>query len=191
MPNFTNLALLVIDMQKFFHSIAKPILSDLKLLITEFRNHNIPIIYTRHGHKDPPKDGGMLYEWWKELIIEGKDEWHFIEEIAPHHTDKIINKKKYSAFVGTELNSYLRSHNIEELLISGVLTNCCCETTARDAFCQDYRVFLLADATAAPNKDLQLASLKNLAYGFAYITTCEAILNILNRELKYQGQSFC
>jgi isochorismate hydrolase len=51
------------------------------------------------------------------------------------------------------------------------MTNLCCETTARDAFVRDFRVFFLADGTATANHDLHLSSLKNLAFGFATITT--------------------
>jgi len=55
------------------------------------------------------------------------------------------------------------------------MTNCCSETTARDVFVRDYRVFVLADATADANEELQVGSLKNLAYGFVYITPATRI----------------
>jgi len=180
-PDFKHAALLVIDMQKFFYSIAKPIIPNVKSLIKHFRNYQIPIIYTRHGHENPAQDAGMLYEWWQEHAIKGTGEWQIIEELVPQKGEKIIDKKRYSTFVNTDLEDYLHSRNIKELIISGVMTNCCCETTARDAFCKDFRVFFLADGTAAPNDDLHLSSLKTLAYGFAYITTCEQILNLLKK----------
>lgn len=47
------------------------------------------------------------------------------------------------------------------------MTNLCCETTAKDAFVRDCRVFFLADGTSTVDEDFQLATLKNLAYGFA------------------------
>jgi isochorismate hydrolase len=58
------------------------------------------------------------------------------------------------------------------------MTNLCCESTARDAYFRDYRVFFLLDATASVNEDLHLAALKNLAYGFAYVTTTGEILRM-------------
>jgi nicotinamidase-related amidase len=62
--------------------------------------------------------------------------------------DIIIDKNRYSAFWRTGLDEFLRSKNVEDVVIAGVLTNCCCETTARDAFMRDYRVFFVSDATA-------------------------------------------
>ena len=61
-----------------------------------------------------------------------------------------------------------------------MVSNLCCETTARDAFVRDFRVFFLSDGTASSEKELHTATLKNLAYGFAYIKTCkEVIKNIV------------
>jgi len=57
-----------------------------------------------------------------------------------------------------------------------------CESTARDAYYRDYRVFFLADGTGSITEEMHLASLLNLAFGFAYITTSDAILAQLARE---------
>ena len=74
----------------------------------------------------------------------------------------------------------LRGMEVTDLVIVGVLTNCCCESTARDGFFRDFRVFFLADATAASEPEFHVASLKNLAYAFAYVTTTDAILTQLS-----------
>ena len=176
-PDLKASALLVVDMQKFFYHIAKPVIRNIRLLVRNFRDLGIPVIYTRHGHENPARDAGMLNEWWKEHVIKGTAGWQILKEIAPRKGDLIIDKKRYSAFVNTGLEDYLHARGIKELIISGVMTNCCCETTARDAFCKDFRVFFPADGTAAPNDDLHLSSLKTLAYGFAYITTCKELLS--------------
>jgi len=65
---------------------------------------------------------------------------------------------------------------VEDLVITGVLTNLCCESTARDAYFRDYRVFFTADGTATINERMHLASLLNVAYGFGYVTTVEQLL---------------
>ena len=59
------------------------------------------------------------------------------------------------------------------------MTNLCCETTARDAFMRGFRVYFLLDGTATCTEEYHLATLKNLAYGFAYIVTCEEMLAFL------------
>jgi len=123
----------------------------------------------------------MLGRWWGDLILYGSAECELIDGLSLQVSDTIIDKNRYSAFLGTELDSLLQNTGIEDLIITGVLTNCCCETTARDAFMRDYRVFFVADATAAPTEELHLASLKNLAYGFAYIVTTRDLCNKLNK----------
>jgi isochorismate hydrolase len=63
----------------------------------------------------------------------------------------------------------LHSLGVEDLIIGGVTSNLCCETTARDAFVRDFNVFFLADGTAAADEALHQASLKNIAYGFGRV----------------------
>ncbi|MCP4136295.1 MAG: isochorismatase family protein [bacterium] len=178
-PRAHRCALLIIDMQEYFNSIASPILENTLSIINACRAEGIKIFYTRHGHRNVSYDGGMLGQWWGDLIPFGSNYWQIIDTIAPQKDDTIIDKNRYSAFYNTKLDETLRSHKVEELIITGVLTNCCCETTARDAFVRDYRVFFTADATATVNDDLHTASLMNLAYGFAHIITTDEICHFL------------
>jgi isochorismate hydrolase len=62
------------------------------------------------------------------------------------------------------------------------MTNLCCETTARNAFVRDFRVFFLADVTATAGDEYQFATLRNLAFGFAYILTCDEIIDHFKRS---------
>ena len=168
-------ALLVIDMQNYFRVVAGPVLPNVLSLIETCRTRGIRILFTRHGHRDPERDGGMLRIWWGDLILFGSPEWELIRELDPSEGEPIIDKTRYSAFFKTSLDEQLRAGGINDLIVCGVMTNCCCETTARDAFVRDYRVFFVSDATAAANQELQLATLKNLAYGFAYVVATEEL----------------
>ena len=171
LPRPEKTALLVIDMQVYFNPLTEPILTNVISLIDMCRSSGVKIFFTRHGHLNPEKDGGMLREWWGDLIQFATPDWELIKELDVRQEDTIIEKNRYSAFFGTDLDNQLQGQGIKNLIICGVMTNCCCETTARDAFVHDYRVFFVADATAAANEDLHIASLKNLAYGFAHIVT--------------------
>jgi isochorismate hydrolase len=172
-------ALLAIDLQSYFHRIAQPVLKNILKTIQACRLQNIPVIFTQHGHTEPESDGGVLGEWWGELIISGTEDWKFLPEIKIDPKDTVIAKKRYSAFFRTDLDKILRSRKIRDLIISGVMTNLCCETTARDAFIRDYRVFFLIDGTAAGRSELHLATLKNLGFGFAYLLTCDELIQML------------
>ena len=176
-PNRT--ALLVIDMQNYFRRIIQPVLGNILKVIQSSRQGNVPIIFTQHGHTHPASDGGILEKWWGQIIIDGTEDWKFLLEIEIEPKDMILPKKRYSAFFETDLEKMLRSRGIQDLIISGVMTNLCCETTARDAFVRDYRVFFLIDGTATGRSELHLATLKNLGFGFAYLLTCDELVEML------------
>jgi isochorismate hydrolase len=171
--------LLVIDMQNYFERISQPVLRNILKVIRSCRKGDIPIIFTQHGHTEPTSDGGALGQWWGQMIISGTEDWKFIPEIKIESNDIVLPKKRYSAFFETDLDKTLRSIGIQDLIISGVMTNLCCETTARDAFMRDYRVFFLIDGTATRRSELHLATLKNLGFGFAYLLTCDELFQML------------
>jgi len=175
-------AILVIDMQNFFRRIVNPILKNLLRVIQSCRQKDVPIIFTQHGHKDAGADGGALGQWWGEVILYGTRDWKFLPEINIKSQDKILPKKRYSAFYETDLENFLRTKGIQDLIISGVMTNLCCETTARDAFMRDYRVFFLIDGTATGKDEHHLATLKNLGFGFAYLITCDELIQNLKSK---------
>jgi len=172
-------ALLVIDMQSYFQRIVRPILKNLLRVIETCRQKDVPVVFTQHGHTDPGSDGGVLAQWWGQVILHGTTDWKFLPEIKIESKDKILPKKRYSAFYETDLESFLQSKRIRDLIISGVMTNLCCETTARDAFMRDYRVFFLIDGTATGKGEHHVATLKNLGFGFAYLMTCDELIGML------------
>ena len=172
-------ALLVMDMQEYFRPLTEQILPRLVELIAACRQAKMPVIYTQHGHRDPSVDGGMLAQWWRQLILTGTSDARLMPEIAPRSGDKKVVKNRYSAFYETDLEKHLLSKGIRDLLIGGVMTNLCCETTARDAFVRDFRVFFLEDGTATSDRRFQVATLTNLAYGFAHLVTCRQMVTYL------------
>ncbi len=176
LPTADRCALMVIDMQEHFRFTAAAILENITALVQACRKCGMPVIFTRHGHRDPDVDGGMLGVWWSDLIRRGSPAWELLPELAPGDSGSIVDKNRYNAFAGTDLDDRLRADGVRELIVTGVLTNCCCETTARDAFVRDYRVFFVCDATATVSEELHLASLQNLAFGFAHVVSTTRLL---------------
>lgn len=187
--NLDKSALLVIDMQRFFLDPASPtftcgglaVLPTLKRLISVFRKADRPVIYTRHVHHPNRLDAGIMGWWWDGMCLEGSPESEVHADITPLSNEKVILKHRYSTFYNTDLETVLRCLKIEDLVISGIMTNMCCESTARDAYYRDYRVFFLADGTGTINEEMHLASLLNLAFGFAYVTTTDEIIQQLQK----------
>jgi nicotinamidase-related amidase len=174
-PEPKTSALLVIDMQNYFSSMAQPILPNVLSTIHLCRRASIPVIFTRHSQKSPD-DHGMLGEWWNgDLVIDGTVEAELMSELDRRPDDVVVEKTAYSAFANTGLEKLLRERGLKEVIVTGVMTNLCCETTAREAFVRGFRVFFSADATATSDEELHEATLKNLAYGFAYLVDCKRL----------------
>ncbi|TKJ40857.1 hypothetical protein CEE37_06625 [candidate division LCP-89 bacterium B3_LCP] len=152
------------------------IIPNVQQLIAKFQEADRPVIYTTHVHNPDGSDAGIMGWWWGDMIREGKPEAEVYQAITPQAGDNVIKKHRYSAFYNTDLEIILRCAYIKDLVICGVMTNLCCESTTRDAYYRDYRVFFPADATGAAYEEMHLATLMNLAYGFACITTTNKII---------------
>jgi isochorismate hydrolase len=169
---------LLIDLQEYFRQLITPIMGNLKRIISVTKEKNVPLIFSQHGHLRD-EHPGMLGQWWADLIEKGSSDARLLPELNLSRQGTIIEKDRYSAFHKTDLEERLKEKNISDLVIGGVMTNLCCETTARDAFVRDYRVFFLADGTSTVDNEYHQASLKNLAYGFAILLTCENLVKII------------
>jgi len=179
-----NAALLVIEMQNVFKSdmeiISDNQVSNIKNIIDWSEKCGAKVIYVRHNDSSPLSQ--PLINWWNGDKIEyGSEGWQIIEGF--NTTGKtIIDKNQYSAFFETNLDNLLKSQSIKDIIVTGVMANCCCETTARDAFMRGYRVFFISDATATTCKDLHLATLKNLSFGFACIKSSHDLISELENK---------
>ncbi len=183
-------ALLVIDMQRYFlwpssHTYlpaATAIVENVRSLAVSYRRLHLPVIFTRHAFL-PNEEAGLMGRWWGDVLREGDPRARIIDALKPGRNDTVLRKSKYSAFSGTRLGEILRAAGVEQLLISGVMTHLCCETTARDAFSLGYEVYFPVDATATQREELHVASLRTLASGFAVPVTVQDVRSCLKRTL--------
>lgn len=186
--NVERSVLLVVDMQDFFLDPDSPtytcggqaIIGNIQRIIAAFRAAHRPIIFTRHVHHPDGLDAGIMGWWWKGMCLEGSPESEVNAAIAPHPKDKVIFKHRYSAFYNTDLETILRTQKIEDIVMTGIMTNMCCESTTRDAYYRDYRVFFMADATGSITEEMHLATLLNISYGFAWVTDTENLISQIN-----------
>lgn len=174
-------ALLILDMQEYFlepdsHAYVpsgRIILPRLQKIIRTFRDAGQPIFATRHANDEV--NAGRMAAWWSELLT--KD--HPLGSLHPDlsfEEGEIILKTQYDAFYQSDLGRFLSREGVEQLVIGGVLTHLCCETTARSAFIRGFEVFFLVDGTATYTEAFQTASLRNLAHGFAVLTTTDQLI---------------
>ncbi len=179
-------ALLVIDMQRYFldessHAFfpaSKEIVENLQALISVYRSRSLPVIFTRQGLLKNEKQGAMG-RWWGDVLRIDDEMSELAPSFVPLENETVLRKSRYSAFAGTDLEKRLRRKGTSGVVITGVLTHLCCESTARDAFMRDFDVFFVVDGTASDNEELHVSSLRTLTDGFAIpVTTAEVIARI-------------
>jgi nicotinamidase-related amidase len=104
----------------------------------------------------------------------------FVAGLAPMDPEPVVVKHRYSGFVDTRLEVLLRSNCIRSVVIAGVATNCCIESTARDANMRDYYVIIPGDCVAVPGtaRHLHDASLENLRTYFGRVMQSKDILDV-------------
>jgi len=154
------------------------IIGNVQTLISRCRERSIPILFTRHAHRST-EDPGNMGTWWGDVIRDGTEMSRIDNRLAPLPKEKVFRKTQYSAFVGTALERRLRTRRASQLLITGVMTHLCCETTARDAFMKGFDVFFVVDGTASKTRDLHLSSIKTLTDGFAIPVSTKEVLRWL------------
>jgi isochorismate hydrolase len=127
------------------------------------------------GRESPIRDDSMVEKKNETTESPARD-----DSMVENDSTKIIVKNQYDAFYNTDLEEYIRSKNIEQLIITGVLTNLCCETTARSAFVKGFEVLFPIDATAAYNREFHLSTFRNLGFGFCPILKTSDLINSFN-----------
>jgi len=179
-----RVALLVIDMQRhfcdkdssFFVPKSDLLAGKLKSLVEAFRMINRPVIFTRHI--DSSDDGNLMLRWWSEQIKEDEPMSEIVDNLDPSKGFTIV-KHQYDGFLNTGLEEMLQKQGVCQVVVCGVLTNLCCETTARSAFMRGFEVYFVKDGTATFSQDMHEATLLNLAYGFAVLTTIDDVIKAI------------
>jgi nicotinamidase-related amidase len=177
-------ALLILDMQRYFldersHAYvpsAVPIMPRIKKLAHAFDAMNRPIILTRHLNTN--QDAKLMARWWRDLITENDDWSEIVPELQLPH-GLVVSKTQYDGFYQTGLEDTLKAQGVTQLVITGVISHLCCETTARSAmshlccettarsaFVRGFTVWFPIDGTATYNQDFHWATVLNLSHGF-------------------------
>ena len=177
-------ALLVLDMQTYFlestsHAYipsGRAIIPGIRDLILAFSIRRLPVIFTRHLNTS--QDVGLMAIWWRDIITAENPKSEIIPELDLS-AGIVLEKSQYDAFYQSPLESILRNRAVSQVVISGVMTHLCCETTARCAFVRGFEVFFLVDGTATYNEQFHQASLLNLSHGFASLMLAKDILTNL------------
>jgi ureidoacrylate peracid hydrolase len=198
-----NFGLLVVDMQNGFVSKGgsydllgmntegyKKIIPKAKELIDFCRANQIPVFYTEAIREPSGIDlltrvHRLLPATREErlkvpICVRGTWDANTIDEIKPADTDHVVIKRRDSAFQDTELRVWLQSEGINTLIICGVDTSICVETSLRDAFNIGYDVILISDATASGISKHYETTLERVRDYYGLVMTVERFFRIVN-----------
>ncbi len=186
-------ALLVVDVQNDFVSprgsaaqrgddvsAAQASVPKLIRLIDEARRVGLTVVYIKTTHSEWTDTPSWIYRKSQQSALntcrEGTWGAEFYEGISPLPVERVVIKHRYSAFINTDLNTVLKAKGIESVLVAGVATNVCVETTARDAYMFDYYVTLVDDCSAAYDVRLHENTLENIRRHFGLVASSEEII---------------
>jgi ureidoacrylate peracid hydrolase len=195
-------ALIVVDMQNgycspggyFSHlgvdlAPTQQVIPAVAELVRTVRDAGVQVIWLQNGWDAEQKEAGgpgsvnqlkgnslklmrKRPELYGTLLTKGTWDYELVKELTPEGADIVIPKPRYSGFAGTQLDSILRSRRIQTLLVCGVATNVCVESTIRDAFFLEYYPVLIRDACYQAGPDfIQQATIYNVEQFFGWSAT--------------------
>ncbi len=203
-------ALMIIDMQRDFlepGGFGETLGNDVSLLasavgpcrkmLAAAREVGLAVIHTREGHQpdlsDAPRakiergapslrigDPGPMGR----ILIRGEPGHDIVPELYPAAGEIVIDKPGKGAFYATELDALLRARGIGTLLVCGVTTEVCVNTTVREANDRGYRCIVLADCCASyfpAFHEAGLAMIKAQGGIFGWVSTSAAVLDAMRR----------
>jgi ureidoacrylate peracid hydrolase len=187
-------AVIVIDMQNAFcaqdgsvgrtgrdTSMCREMAPNLLSFIDSARNTGVPVIWVRLSldpdTETPPNYVEQRARRGSPIVCNpGSYDEAFIEGFGPGPGEHLITKCRYDAFFGTNLESVLRALDRETIIVTGVGTNVCVESTVRDGFFRGYYIVIPADCVATANRDHHRASLESMDRYFGEVTDASAIV---------------
>ncbi len=190
-------ALIVVDMQNAFVAagglaevpLACEIVPNINRIATALRSAGGCIVWIR-GHVVSDRGPWAHYlsnfeadpDSWVQALEPGSLGWEFYPELDVRDADLIVGKDRYSAFWGHEnLAEKLRERAIETVIVTGTLTNSCCESTARDAMQNDFATIMAMDANACRSDQEHLATMCTFINVFGDVLTTAQIVDRIAR----------
>jgi ureidoacrylate peracid hydrolase len=186
-------AVIVVDVQNDFCSpdgalgkagqptqAAMDMIPNLQRLLTAARAAKAPVIFIQTIHEDATDSEAWVGRMaGKSASICRKNTWGAeFTEVAPVPGEPVVIKHRYSAFINTRLDSILRTFKVENLIMTGVSTNVCVESTARQGYMLDYNIVFLSDCTAAYSQEEHDMALYNMKAHFGLVAKADDVIAV-------------
>jgi nicotinamidase-related amidase len=182
-------ALLVVDVQRYFtrerpapmYPASDGVLERLRRFIDACRERGVLVVRIQAVIPDESTEGvwrrhfGERWQTPSQLAPEA-DGTRFHPGFEPLPGDLVVTKPRYSSFIGTSLESTLRSRGIQTVIVGGLTTDVCVSSTSRDAFQHEFDVVTLSDCTAESTQARHESGLATLAANFGMVRASTEIL---------------
>ncbi|MDO6710805.1 cysteine hydrolase [Aliiglaciecola sp. 2_MG-2023] len=165
-------------------SVLQPAIENIQKLVASARSKGIAVIFV--GLKTTEQDDSPAWQEWmtrqgrdakaESAICRADTSGMDFYGIQPQDGDVVIYKTRYSAFFNTQLDEVLTQKQLDTLVFCGVTTECCVESSVRDAFHHDYHAIVVTDGCGAYEPELHDASLRAMAINFALLSDTQSIL---------------
>jgi ureidoacrylate peracid hydrolase len=196
-------ALIVVDMQNDFCAAGgmmdlegadlgavQTMAERLPAVLDAARSARVLVVFIRNVYST--ERNAYLSDVWLEQMLRRRgesytvrdvcaaDSWQgdFYERIEPRQGEPVVTKHRYGAFHNTDLETILRVHGIRTVVLTGVATNACVETTAREAFVRDYYVVFTSDGTACYSDEAHEATLRTIDKYFGVVVSVDDVIDV-------------
>jgi ureidoacrylate peracid hydrolase len=193
-------ALLVVDMQNGFmmegvaHSLCREaidIVPNINRIATALRDTGGTVVWIQNAVTDETleswsirveMDGPERTATRVQSMSPGTKGYALWADLDTKPGDLFVQKTRFSAFIqgSSNLEAVLRARGIETVIVTGTVTNICCESTARDAMMRNFRTIMVTDANAAMSDEMHNASLVAFYVRFGDIMPTDRLIEILN-----------
>ena len=182
-------------MDYFVNEVEQKVVPNLQKLLKFCHEAGIPVIYTKYSSfmpdgSDFSRNVKTLNQTTKNLVGEIGFPYildpnsDIIDELKPIYGDLILQKNTSGAFISTRLDSFLRNMGVETVLVSGVVTNFCVHSTAREAVDYGFQTIIVEDCCAAWSEEIHSSILKSFGLIYGYILPYEKIIRKISRIKK-------
>ena len=162
------------------------VVAECAALLADARAQGIPIIYTRQVSRPDGADAmpsmrkltAATVAAGAEPVVVEPDGWssQILDAVAPQPGDTVITKLRWDAFFGTELENILRNLDVTRLVVAGLQSNVCVETTSRTALMKNFEVAVPEDAVSTDGKSLHFNALDSLRVLYAEVAPWRELL---------------
>ena len=126
------------------------VISESEQMLSAARKQKLKIIFLRHEHRSDYAEASAVMRQIFERsggLQEGTAGSDVIDRLAPRHGEIVISKRRYDGFLYTDLELTLRAHGVRRVIVSGIATHVCVESTARSAVQRDFETIVCSDTT--------------------------------------------